>query len=354
VNLTDPYAFYGYCHRKSREALDIAVRQQQFPSRFSLLIYGLCDIVTALPCIVKKISEIALYLWNLSHLKDQEGNSLHLDRMPAILSLVALQLSIPIVCTAIRIFAAAAGLVTPKYALYGWKIAEAGEEFFYLNFSLHDLPHSVPQRQVCEEIKPASAVYYLGFDQTRTNLVQEVENQEQFDDEIKAYFSDFLNYLLNSNQMCFSQLLNHDMAVKLPNLAQQKTQNKSVRHKVKVQRSYVLSHDTRQILHNLKVLAIRRDENSSRPLDPANEEKLFCLKLNDKILTELPIENRPRLFVHLHLNLHETSLCDDLNLDSQILDQHLMQIADIFSLRLQFGRAHFSQPCSHLHAPSCL
>ena len=123
IGVENIYAFKGYCHHKSYEAFEAAIARHQYPSRYRLLFFSLFDTVTSPYYVSKKICEVALYVWNLSNAKDGEGNSFHWEQLPLIIGLSVFQLSIPFICTAIRISSSATGLLIPKYALEGWKLA---------------------------------------------------------------------------------------------------------------------------------------------------------------------------------------------------------------------------------------
>ena len=335
IDVENLYTFKGHCHRKSYEAFKAAIEQQQYPSRFSLIFFCLFDTVTSPLYLAKKICEVALYIWNLSNLKDSEGNSLYLEKAPTIIGLMLFQLANVMVCTAIRVFSSVLGLAHPKYALEGWKLAEAGEELAYTLWAQQQSAPSCQESSilVCEDIHPASALFYLGIEQTRQILVRESEAFQQTEEEILMLFTSMLKHMLSANPRCFDKLLHYDKAIKLPKLT------------MKEQKEYILSHDTKQILLLLKERMKREDV-------PEDKEDSGLENEPDQLLIDciaaLTIYQLHRLFNHIYLNLRETLLCNELALDQQLMEQHYTQLSDMFSTHLKFGRAHFRQSACHL------
>lgn len=332
VSLSNHYAFKSYCHQKSGEVFEAAIEQQHYPSRFYLLFAGLYVVAATPFYVAKKICEIALFLWNLSNLKDSDGNSFHADQLPAIIELATVQLALPIACAAIRICASVSGLLIPKLALAGWEIAEAGEELSYDLWARQqmDAPSEEAEREVCEEISPDNAIFILGTKETRQILGLEPEAYQEIEKEIATHFADLLKNILRSNRRCFMQLLDHHTALQLPMLAPN------------TQKPYLLNHQTIQILELLRDLIRNQDElplDENKPLPDELDQSLE--EVAEDINDRLTIEQMNSLFIHIRLNLYDDLLCDDLNLDHSFIAENFTHLSDLFSLRFQFGRAHF-------------
>ena len=104
----------------------------------------------------------------------------------------------------------------------------------------------------------------------------------------------------------------------------------------KEKNGYVLSHDTKLILLQLK------DHMYPKELTEESSKKIFI----NHIFTDLKIEQIHRLFVHTHLNIQNALLSENLNLDLHFTDKCFITLSDLFSLRLLFGRVHFPlDPC---------
>ena len=340
VNLSNNYAFKSYCHQKSGEVFEAAIQQEHYPSRFYLLFVGLYATAAAPFYIAKKILEIILNVWNLSNLKDSEGDSFHADRLPAIIELATVQLTLPIACTAIRICSSVLGLLIPKLALAGWKIAEAGEELSYDLWAGQqmDTPCEEAEREVCEEIRPENAIFILGTEETRQILELEPEAYEKIEEEITDHFTLLLENILSKNRECFMQLLDYETALQAPMLVP------------KERKPYILDPHAKEILELLRDLMCTKDkdENSDRVVinppqlkkDKPLSEELDQPSTED-IIARLTVEQMDSLFVHIRLNLYDDLLCDDLALDRSFIDEKFTHLSDLFSLRFKFGRAHF-------------
>lgn len=337
VNVDNQYAFKLLCHNKSLQAFEIAIREERYPSRLSLVYLGAYNALASAFCVIGRIGEIALYIWNLSNQKDHEGSSVRFHHLASIIGLSAFQLSIPIMCTAIRISACLVGLLVPRLALEGWKIAEAGEELSYLHWSEQqkNIAGTEADRSVFVEIIPENAIAHLGIERTRSVLGQTQEVHQRIEGEIHMNFLELLNHILSANSRCFKKLFHYDHAVVLPKMVSRD------------QRSYTLSHDTMLILRLLKEMKLNEDRGLSEEESSSQEESSRLLI--DTMVTQLTIQQIHRLFVHVHLNLHDTMICEELKLDAQLMEQQFMLLSDLFSLRFEFGRAHFYHPACHLH-----
>lgn len=340
INLDNYYDFKAHCHRSSIRAFDSALEEQHYPSRFNLLFLAACEVPAAPVPLIRKIVEIALYFWNLSHQKDPQGFSFHVDYLPSLVGWVSFQLTMPLLCTAIRMGAAVSGLLDPKHALRGWKLAEAGEELTYQLWSEQHgtLSDDLGQTKVCKEIHPQSAVFYLGLNETQHLLREDPSVIQNIEEEITANFLDLLSYIANANPLCFKKLFDYDTVIKSPKLT-------------KKGNSYHLDGETEQHLfglRNLRPCSIAAMEKFS---DKEEEEKAWqreaTLIISD-IFRQLPIEKIRVLFLHVYMNLQDASLCSELHLDPQQMQNDLTHLEDLMSRRFSFGRAHFYRSNCHL------
>ena len=94
VSLDNNYAYKAYCHSKSIEAFEKAMTKELYPSRYNLLFSSLYDTLATPFLVVKKVYNIVLYVWNLTYLKEQEGNAFRFYHIPSIIGLTGFQLPI--------------------------------------------------------------------------------------------------------------------------------------------------------------------------------------------------------------------------------------------------------------------
>jgi hypothetical protein len=324
VKLNNEYDFKYFCASKSIEVFNHTIDRQSYPSRFSLFTVLLSEAVHSPFYLAGKISEIALYIWNLLSLKVGERRPFHFTYLSNLLALVTLQLLVPLVCTTIRICATITGLLVAHWALEGWKVAESGEQLSYQLWSRHlQDSRCEPQKALAhEEIIPSSAIFYLGIDKVHSSLTNDTINDLDLKNEICLLFSDFLQNFISTHVNCFRKLFYYDLAIHPKQFLS------------KNNRSYFLSKDTKEILYLLN----QRMQSQTFLSPEACDQWLI-----DQITNHLSIEQMERLFLHLSLNMQAVSINDDLIFNQPSLKKDLTLFSDLFSRYFRFGRAHFTQ-----------
>ena len=207
-------------------------------------------------------------------------------------------------------------------ALYGWKLAEAGEELSYQLWALHEQEWIKEDQgfQVYEEITPSNALFYLGEEECK-NFVGERINEEHLEQKISQDLSAMLKNILAKNADCFHHLLNSKDAIQTKRLE-------------KPWNSYSISHNTKQIL--------QRIQDGYEP----SPDKTFEDWLIDSI-SALSVKEQQRIFTHICFNLETVLLNSNLNFNPNELENQMTLLKDLFSQRLRFGRAHFFQTTDH-------
>ncbi len=323
INLSHEYEYKCRCSEISTHIFDTALKQKHYPSRFSLIANLLKEVLCSSLYFIRKTTEIGLYTLNLMTAKKNVHHSaFRALRLTDYVSLVSLQILIPILGTTIRVSATVAGLLSPSYALRGWKLAEGGEAYAYLLWTQYfDCTHIPPhhQAQAHEEIDPHNAIFYLGrqdaYYLAHANIVKDHGHLE---DQISQKLGSLLYEIFRAHPDYFRQLFNHTSA---PN-----KKNKMC---------HFISPDTKEILNNLR-----------RKL---KDEELEENRIDSRLLVEipaLPAKDNRRIFEHISLNLQHSLLENELNLNGQLtesIEEHMMLLKDLFSQRFDFGRAHFPQ-----------
>jgi hypothetical protein len=331
VKFNNEYEFQCYCARQSMEAFQKAIDRKSYPSRYSLIFLLFADVSSTPFYLARKITEVVLHIWTIFTLQERERHLLHFKNVSHLAGLTIVQLAIPLTCTAIRICATLSGLLCPRWALYGWKVAESGEELSYRLWSIHlrEYMSKVEQKegkQIREEIIPTHAIFYLGKENTYFNLADKTDQQKQLEKEISSLFSDLLQDIATDNRDCFRKLLDYDCAIQ-PN-----------QHLCKKHQSYLLSHDIKEILLQLK---------KDVPKELAINEDGLTQWLIDQVKKGLSIEQIRRLFCHVYLNLEAALLVDSLHLKPSV-KQNFSFLDHLFCARFGCGCAQYPQTSSGL------
>lgn len=324
IQCDNQYSFQACCHEESKRALDYAFKQAKYPNRFTLLMFGVSDAIYGVFYLIKKITEIACFTWNLYLVKDSKENCFHRRELASNAGVITLHLGLPIICTAIRVASSAVGIISAKYALMGWIIAESGEELAYHFWSgcQRGQPNSAALQEVSREINPRNAIFYLGEPLVIESYRQANPLDINIEAQIHENFKTLLTHLQASDknkkedEKLFNKLLKYEEAIKYPKLVNRNPP------------PYLLSFDTQQILLKL------RDNNIKNELI----ETIF------EVLTMAEIH---RLFIHIQLNLRGVLQTEQLKLQQVNLDA-IEELTDLFSRNLKFGRARFHQNLAHL------
>ncbi len=328
LTLKNEFEFKSQCALQSIKAFEGAIDHQHYPTRINFACIFLTEISLSPFYLAWKVNEAILYsFWHLLNPKDKNKQLFEIKNLCHLSGLLIFQFSIPFICTAIRICATISGLLVPYWALRGWKIAESGEELSYHLWSQHlkEPDRKAINKNVREEIIPSNAIFYLGKENAYFNLVKEADEQEDLESEISSLFSDLLQDIAVNNPSCFRKLFYYDSAI-------------TPSHQLcKKHRSYLLSHDIKQMLFQLKQTLPASETINQEDLDNW---------LIDQISKGFSIEQIRRMFSHVYLNLQAALLVDDLNLDQTSLETYLTTLNDLFCERFGCGRAHFPQCCS--------
>ncbi len=322
INLHNQYEFKQYCSYQSIKIFDLALKKDLYPSRKHLIWTLGVNTLTFPLYLAHKVTHLALYLFTLICLKEeQRRESFTVTHLPDFLCLIALQLLLPLTCVAIRIYATIAGLVVPRSALEGWRLAEVGERLSYQLWNTHaqDWIKEEEELKAYEEITPTYACFYLGFDRC-FQLMHEGKNPLNREEVILQELTKLLKELLSKNRECFQHLLHYDCAIKGQKMAKHWS-------------NYFLSFPIKEILQDFK----EKFNNE----DFAKQED-FDEWLIDQIKT-LSLKQLEELQLHLSTNLQFALLEDDLNLNQREIEKQFILLKDLFSQHLRFGRAHFPQ-----------
>lgn len=323
IKLNHEYEYKCRCSEISTHIFDTALKKGHYPSRFSLIANLLKEVLYSPIYFIRKTTEIGVYTLNLiSAKKNVNHSAFRALKLTDYVSLIGLQILIPLFSTAIRLSATVLGLLSPAYALRGWNLAEGGEAYAYLLWTQYFDCTNIPpqhQAQAHEEIDPHNAVFYLGrqdaYYLAHANIVKD---HDHLDDQIAQKLSSLLYEIFLAHPEYFRQLFNHSST---PN-----RKNKMC---------HFISPDTKEILNNL-----RRKLKDEEP-----EES----RIDSRLPVEIPalsIKDKRRIFEHISLNLQYSLLENELNLNGQLtelIEKHMMLLKDLFSQRFHFGRAHFPQ-----------
>lgn len=347
MKLNNEYDFKCYCAKQSIAAFQKTIEQKQYPSRYRLFVVLLKDIIYTPGYLVGKISDIFIHIWNLYAIEETEPKPLHFRDVVDMGRLIAIQLMIPVVCTTIRICATIAGFLVPHLAVRGWEIAENGEALSYQlwsqslqskmgvpNFQDNDVDDELQDieeqdieaqsNQAHAEINPSNAIFYLGVEQTRSMLSPDIEKFGELEEEIIASLTEMLQVIALGNPDCFHKLVYYDYAI----APDQRLSNKC--------REYLLSHDVKQILFQLKL---------GFPTDNSVKQNEIDQWMIEQITRSLTLEQMHRLFVHINFNMENVLIADEeFKLEQDSIEESLSLLQDLFSQRLRFGRAQFPQP----------
>jgi hypothetical protein len=323
ITLDNEYEFKGYCNRQSIQAFEIALNQKSYPSTSRFAVILVTDLIYTPFYLIAKISEVVFHFWNLIILKEIERKPFQVTHISSLAKFLSLQLSIPLVCTAIRISATIAGFIVPCWALQGWKIAESGEEIFYQLWSQRRKesmcnPLEQPAR---EEIVPSNAIFYLGMEKTYSCLAKPNIQDGELEKNISELLSHLLQEIALIDSQCFRKLFYYDSAI-------------APSEQLSKKNPFYLSHDIKEILYSLKQCSLIDDKFKQEELDKC---------LIDQVISCLSTEQMQRIHLHVCLNLKAALLEHSLKLDELGISKYLTLLNDLFSQRFRFGRAHFPQ-----------
>lgn len=318
INLNNEYEFKYYCTQESIKAFEATINSKTCPSRITIFINLLQDLATAPFYLAEKLVDLAIHIFRLMNVKTEDQQNMDWTARD-LAGIIIFQLFNPAACTAIRISAAVAGLLMPCLALKGWKLAEHGESLSYLLWIniFKDIDYESIEKQAHEEIIPAHAIYYLGKTQTRIALGKDSIDYQELENEITTVFEKLLRTIASNDRDCFHTLLDYSKATD-----SQVTMGKNGT-------SYRISYDVKEILKYLK--------------SSFQKDGLIIEDFIDLLKEELSIEEYQRLFIHIYINLRNSFLEDELNIDKSTVDGYLTDLKDLFSQRFRFGRAHFPQ-----------
>lgn len=319
VALDNEYLFHCYCSQKSIDAFDLTIANDDYPSRFYLILIGVAEILYSPFYLVKKIYEIVVHLWHFSNINEIKGKSGHFSNLSDTLGLITLQILTPLLCTVIRISAAMLGILYPRLAIEGWKIAETGEQTSNRIWASlkTDISTNPSEDLACEEIYPTNAIYYLGHGQTYTLLAKDPVTLIRIEREIHVHFRNLLKRIYQTHPLYFQKLLGFDANPKM-----------------------FLSQDTKEIL-----LRLNRLRNERFPALKEGNQAFFDLIFPRNGSAHLSLEEIHRLFMHVSLNLQ--SIASEFMRKIGIIHD-LTRLTDLFSLYFKFGRAHFPQEKNRL------
>lgn len=320
IKLNNEYEFHQHCAQKSIEAFTHTLNNQYYPSRFKLLVLLVQEVGGDPFYLARKLVEIVLNIFRMMGVQLESKTLGSWQILSDIAGMAIIQASIPILCTIMRISAIISGFLYPRWAVEGWKLAENAERLSYALWvqTFQEFNHFLsPSRQVCAEIIPSNAIFYLGESLTHhcLNLEQSDDNQRDLDVRIANEFSHLLEEIALNDENYFFDLIDSER-INNPRIERGRYD------------LYPLTSNIRKILSRL-----------SKYL----EEERTTDELFDRFWDELVPEERDQLFNYVHLNLRRSFLEEKykLRLNQEGIKTRLTVLKDLFSQRFRFGRAHF-------------
>lgn len=328
INLNSEYEFKYHCAQRSVEAFENTLAKKSYPLRFHLFALFIHETICTPFYLAGKLGEIALNIFRIISIKVEGKNSLSLEDLSNMTTLMICQILIPITCIVIRVSATILGFICPRWAIQGWKLAENGESLLHLLWAktFQKFHGHTYDKQACVDILPSNAFFYLGEKQTRISLEKENDSIPELEIKINTLLGDLLQILALNDPNYFKKLVDYELAI-APKIDGEPP-------------FYPPNDETRKILIRFK--------------KHLKEEYLNVEELFDRFWEEIPlIEDVHLLFNYVYFNLHAILLEKrkerKLNSSPTLIEAQLMELRDLFSQRLQFGRAHFAPLIWNIH-----
>ncbi|CUI16331.1 hypothetical protein PNK_0705 [Candidatus Protochlamydia naegleriophila] len=172
TNLNNQYEFDVLCAQKSIEIFEMALKTGALPTRANLFINVLGEAIRfPFYLAIKILAALSHLLAYLTVKIRNQAIELSFSGFFHLIFLTLIQLLCPLLCTAIRMISSLIGFFSPYWALQGWCWAEKKEECSHQLVAHHwqtAMPLPPGKGSLQKDIRPANALFYLGWHRTHT------------------------------------------------------------------------------------------------------------------------------------------------------------------------------------------